>query len=61
MENFGVSMSQRAMLWNMDMLHPGLNLKIGPSYGSNSVMEFYIDPSQQNDERGYIEEPQSTG
>lgn len=61
MENFGFAMSERSIQWDMGRIYPGLQLKIGPSLGANSVMEFYMDPGAQYDERMHYEEQHSTG
>ena len=53
-------MGQRTLQWDMKAVHPGLRMRIGPSLGTNGLLEFYIDPAFQYDERTY-DEPQSTG
>ncbi|XP_077287701.1 osiris 10a [Arctopsyche grandis] len=43
-EGASTLMSRRAMQWDMSYLHPGLNLRIGPTLSSNGVLEFVMDP-----------------
>ena len=53
-------MGQRTLQWDMKVVYPGLRMRIGPSLGTNGLLEFYMDPTVQYDERTY-DEPPSTG
>lgn len=37
------------MKWELDMLYPGLQMRVGPYHGMNSVLEFVLDPDQDHD------------
>lgn len=53
-------MGERTLLWDMGMLHPGLQMKVGPSLGGG-LLEFVLDPSHQYDDRSHIHYEESTG
>lgn len=53
-------MGQRSLQWDMGTLYPGLMLRIGPAYDSNSVLEFIMDTNLERGDHRYNEEP-STG
>lgn len=42
-------MQSRSMKWELDMLYPGLQMRVGPYHGMNSVLEFVLDPDQDVD------------
>lgn len=45
-------MSSRSMKWDMDMIYPGLQMRVGPYQGTNSLLEFTMDTDiQEADER----------
>lgn len=58
-EGASTLMSRRAMQWDMSYLHPGLNLRIGPTLSSNGVLEFVMDPRIRD--REIIDHEPSTG
>lgn len=47
----GVSnvMSARSMKWDLDGVYPGLQMRVGPYHGMNSVLEFVLEPEQEDD------------
>lgn len=47
------------MQWDLSMIEPGLQLRVGPTLQADSVLEFAMDPVQNHD-RYLMEEP-STG
>lgn len=59
LENAGAVMGERTLLWDMSILHPGLQMKVGPSL-SGGLLEFILDPSHQYDDRSHAYE-ESTG
>lgn len=42
-------MGARSMKWELDNLYPGLQMRVGPYHGMNSVLEFVLDPEQDVD------------
>lgn len=60
MENAGTIVGQRSLQWDLDMIQPGLCMRIGPTTDSNSILEFVIDPHKDRGDRYLMEEP-STG
>lgn len=56
-------MGERTLLWDMAIVHPGLQMKVGPSLGGG-LLEFVLDPaaiSQQYDDRSHAHYEESTG
>jgi len=43
------------------MIYPGLSMRIGPSLGTNGMLEFVFDPTNSRDDRTYLSEEPSTG
>lgn len=39
----------RSMKWDLDMVYPGLQMRVGPYHGMNGVLEFVLDPEQDVD------------
>lgn len=37
------------MKWDLDVLFPGLQMRVGPYHGMNSVLEFVMDPEADID------------
>lgn len=60
LENAGTMVGQRSLQWDLNMIHPGLCLRVGPTSDSNSVLEFVMDPNKDRGDRYLMEEP-STG
>lgn len=61
LENAGAVLGERTLQWDMSRLHPGLQLRVGPSI-SGGLMEFVVDPSTQYDERSQVHyQEESTG
>ena len=52
---------QRALQWDMGIIYPGLQLRVGPTFDANGVLEFALDPNVATDERAYLYEEKSTG
>lgn len=53
-------MGERTLLWDMSILHPGLQMKVGPSL-SGGLLEFVLDPSNQYDDRSHNHYEEFTG
>jgi hypothetical protein len=60
-ENAGIMIGERTLQWDMAKLYPGLMLRVGPSVGSNGVLEFVMDNHQDRDDRAFYAEEPSTG
>ncbi|XP_055383040.1 uncharacterized protein LOC129613119 [Condylostylus longicornis] len=60
LENAGVIISNRALQWDLNGIYPGLQLRIGPSADTTSVLEFALDPQVESNERNYLAEEPST-
>lgn len=45
-------MAARSMKWELHGLYPGLQMRVGPYHGMNSVLEFILDPDHIEDEDG---------
>lgn len=41
----------RSMKWDLDMLYPGLQMRVGPYQGVNSMLEFVLDDHLEFDQR----------
>lgn len=59
LENAGTLIGQRSLQWDLSVIEPGLQLRIGPTAQANSVLEFAMTPSQDRDR--YSSEEPSTG
>lgn len=42
-------MGARQMKWELDTIYPGLQMRVGPYHGMNSVLEFVMDPEQDDE------------
>lgn len=52
-------LGKRSMQWDLAMIEPGLQLRVGPTLQADSVLEFTMDNVQDRDR--YLTEEPSTG
>ncbi|XP_025197899.1 uncharacterized protein LOC112596435 [Melanaphis sacchari] len=44
-------LSRRTFCWDLSLLYPGLQMRIGPTYTSRGIIDFIVDPRRKFDER----------
>ncbi|XP_060839433.1 uncharacterized protein LOC132920784 [Rhopalosiphum padi] len=44
-------LSRRTFCWDMGLLYPGLQMRIGPTYTGRGIIDFIVNPKRKFDER----------
>ncbi|XP_003244008.1 uncharacterized protein LOC100575455 [Acyrthosiphon pisum] len=44
-------LSRRTFCWDMSLLYPGLQMRIGPTYTGRGIIDFIVDPRRKFDDR----------
>lgn len=44
-------LSRRTFCWDMSLLYPGLQMRIGPTYTGRGIIDFIVDSRRQFDDR----------
>ncbi|KAF0770968.1 Uncharacterized protein FWK35_00015391 [Aphis craccivora] len=44
-------LSRRTFCWDLSILYPGLQMRIGPTYTGRGIIDFIMDPRRKSDER----------
>lgn len=44
-------LSRRTFCWDLSILYPGLQMRIGPTFTGRGIIDFIMDPRRKSDER----------